>query len=233
MTRVQHRNPLLPLQGRVRQQGGQEVEDPQSPDEEEEEESGIPGVPKASQVKTGRHVTPQAKLTEHMEASGQDASADLKSRDSSDFRLLSDRLHSEDSSEEEELYTDSFTSHTTASDSTIGNLSSPLGPISSRVEELNTISKTESQFSSKIPYLEDSTPLAVCSSDSYASTDDSVFVTDSSNNVSSPISSPVTPFQEEVLGVPEGNPLKVWKGLYHNIICTVFIIIYYYYLWHY
>ena len=44
-----------------------------------------------------------------------------------------------------------------------------------------------------MPYLEDSTPLAVSSSDSHASTDDSVFITDSSNNVSSPISSPVTP----------------------------------------
>ena len=107
----------------------------------------IPGMPRVPQVKTGRrHVPPQAKPTQHMEASGQDASADMKSRDSSDFRLLSDRLHSEDSSEEEELYTDSLTSHTRASDSTIGNLSSPLGPISSRVEEPNTISKTESHI---------------------------------------------------------------------------------------
>ena len=32
-TRVLHRNLLLPLQGRVRQQGGQEVEDLQSPEE--------------------------------------------------------------------------------------------------------------------------------------------------------------------------------------------------------
>ena len=112
------------------------MKDPQSPEEEEEEEeSGITGVPKAPQVKTGRrHVSPQAKPTQHMEAPGQDASADLKSRDSSDFRLLSDRLHSKDNSEEEELYTDCLTSHTTASDTTIGNLSYPLGPISSRVE---------------------------------------------------------------------------------------------------
>ena len=51
-TRVLHQNLLLPLQGRVRQQGGQEVEDPQGPEDEEEEESGIPGVPKAPQVKT-------------------------------------------------------------------------------------------------------------------------------------------------------------------------------------
>ena len=120
------------------------MEDPQSPEEEEEEGNGIPYVPKAPQVKTWkRHVSPQAKPTLHMEASSQNASADLKSRDSSDFRLLSDRLLSEDSSEEEEVYTDSLTSHTTASDSTKGNLSSPLGPISSRVEEPNTISKTE------------------------------------------------------------------------------------------
>ena len=145
-------------------------------------------------MKTGRrHVSPQAKPIQHMETSGQDASADLKSRDSSDFRLLSDRLHSEDSSEEEELYTDSLTSQTTASDTTVGNLSSPLGPISTRMEEPNTISKAESQFSSNMPYLEDSSPLVVSSSDSHASTDDSVFVTDSSNNVSSPICSPVAP----------------------------------------
>ena len=63
-----------------------------------------------------------------MVASDQDASADLKSKGSSDFRQLSDMLHSEESGEEEELYTASLTSHTTASDSTIGNLSSPLGP---------------------------------------------------------------------------------------------------------
>ena len=87
------------------------MEDPQGPEEEEEEESGIPGVPKAPRVRTGkRHVSPQAKPTQHMEASSQDASADLKSRDSFDFRLLPERLHSEDSSEENEVYTNSLTS---------------------------------------------------------------------------------------------------------------------------
>ena len=91
-----------------------------------------------------------------MVASDQDASADLKSKGCSDFRQLSDMLHSEESSEEEELYTDSLTSHTTASDRTIGKLSFPLGHISSRVEESHAISKTESQFSSSMPYLEDS-----------------------------------------------------------------------------
>ena len=83
-----------------------------------------------------RHVSPQAKPTQHMEASAQYDSADLKSRDSSDFRLLSDRLLSEDSSEEEEVYTDSLTSHTTASDSTIGNLFSLLGPFHPELKNL-------------------------------------------------------------------------------------------------
>ena len=175
-TRVLHRNLLLPLQGRIRQPGGQEVEDLPSPEEEEDEDSGMPGVPMAPQVRTRRrHVSPQSKPTQHMVASDQDASADLKSKGSSDFRQLSDVLHNEESSDEEELYTDSLISHTTVSDSTVGNLSSPLGPISSRVENSNVISKTESQFSSNMPYLENSTSSETSPSSNHASTDDSVF----------------------------------------------------------
>ena len=92
---------MLPLQGRVRQQGGQEVEDAQGP-EEEEEDSGLPGVPKAPQVRTRkRYVSPQEKPTQHMEAS-----AYLKSKDSSDFRLLPESLLSVDSSDDDdEVYT--------------------------------------------------------------------------------------------------------------------------------
>ena len=62
-------------------------------------------------------------------------------------------------SSEDENYTNSLTSHTTASDSTIGNLTSSLEPPSSKVEAPKVISKTESQFSSSMPYLEDSTPI--------------------------------------------------------------------------
>ena len=51
-----HHNLLLPLQGRLRQQGGQEVEDPQGPEEEEEEDSGLPGMPKVPQVRTGKRL---------------------------------------------------------------------------------------------------------------------------------------------------------------------------------
>ena len=66
------------------------------------------------------------------------------------------------------------------------------------MEDPNIVSKTESQFSSSMPYLEDSTPLIVedsipliVSDDSHVSADDSVFTPDSSTNVSSPRSSPV------------------------------------------
>ena len=177
--------------------------------------SGIPGVPKAPQVRTRKtHVSPQAKAIQHMEASSQDASADLKSRDPSDFRLLSDRVLSEDSGEEDEVYTDSLTSHTTASDSTIGNLTSSLGPISSRVEEPNIVSKTESQFSSSMPYLEDSTPLVVSSSDSHVSADDSVFVSDSSNDVSSPISPDVAPIPRRSTRSTRGKPPERYGKVY-------------------
>ena len=55
-----------------------------------------------------------------MEASEQDASFDLKLK-------LPESLLTTDSSDEE-VYTESLTSHTTASDSTIGNLTSPWVP---------------------------------------------------------------------------------------------------------
>ena len=199
-TRVLHCNLLLPLQGSLRQQCGQEVEDSQGPEGEEEEGNGLPGVPKAPQVRTRkRPASPQEKPTQHMEASGQDVSVDMKSKDSSAFRLLPESLLTIESSDDE-VYTDSLTSHTTASDSTIGNLTSPLGPISSRVEGPKVDSKTESQFSSSMPYLEESTPLtpiidindnpsAIDVSDSH----DSVFVSDPSPDISNSVSSPDTP----------------------------------------
>ena len=78
-TRVLHCNLLLPLQGRIRQQGGQAVEDPLGPEEEEEEDSGLPGVPQAPQVRAGkRPASPQQKPTQPREASKQDASVNLK-----------------------------------------------------------------------------------------------------------------------------------------------------------
>ena len=80
-TMILHRNLLLPLQGRIKQLGRLEVEDLQSFDEEEDEDSGMLGVPRALQVRTRRrNVSPQSKPTQHMKASDQDASANLKSK---------------------------------------------------------------------------------------------------------------------------------------------------------
>ena len=139
-TRVLHHNILLPLQDRIRQQGGQVVEDPLGPKEEEEEDSGLPGVSQEPQVRAGkRPSSPQQKPTQHREVSRQDASVGL-SKDSSTSRMLPESLFTIESSDDE-VYTDSLTSHTTASDSTIGNLTSPLGPLLSRVEGLKQIVK--------------------------------------------------------------------------------------------
>ena len=103
------------------------MEDPLGPEEEEEEEeedSRLPGVPQAPQVKAGkRPSSPQQKPTQPREASRQDASVDL-SKDSSTSRLLPESLFTIESSDDE-VYRDSLTSHTTASDSTIGNLTPP------------------------------------------------------------------------------------------------------------
>ena len=137
------------------------------------------------QVGARRNTTPQSNPTQFVKASGKDGSADLKSKVPSDFRQLSDMLDGE-SSEEEELYTDSQTSHTIASDSTtIGNLSSPLGPTSSRVKDPSTVTQTESLFSSNMPYLEETTPSENTSTSNHTSTEDSVFVSKSNNTTPS------------------------------------------------
>ena len=118
----------------------------------------LSGAPQAPQVQAGRRpASPKLKPTQPSEVCRQDASDDL-SKDSSTSRLVPESLFTLDSSDDE-VYTDSLTSHTTASDSTIGNLTSSVEPSLSRVEAPKVISKTESQFSSSMPYLEDSTPI--------------------------------------------------------------------------
>ena len=99
---------------------------PLGPEEEEKEDSGLPSVPQAPQVKAGkRPASPQQKPTQPRKASRQDASVDL-SKDSSTSRLLPESLLTIESSDDE-VYTDSLTSHTTASDSTIGKINFPPG----------------------------------------------------------------------------------------------------------
>ena len=152
-TRVLHCNLLLPLQGRLRQSEGQVGIDTPDPEEEEEEDSGLPGVPQAPQAQTGKGpLPPQIRPTPLSEASKQDAS-DKPSRKTSSSKPVPEGFFTLDSSDDE-VYTDSLTSHTTASDSTTNNLTSFLEPSLPP----KAISKTESQFSSSMPYLEGSTP---------------------------------------------------------------------------
>ena len=192
-TRVLHHNLLLPLQGRIKQQEGQMGIDPLGPEEEEAEGSELPGVPQAPQVQAGRRpASPQLKPTQPSEASRQDTSDDL-SKDFSSSRLVPESLFTLDSSDNE-VYTDSLTSHTTTSDSIIENLTSSMEPSLSRVEAPKVISKTESQFSSSMPYLEDSTPITPSipstNGDSPSTItvcdrpDDSVFASDPSSETS-------------------------------------------------
>ena len=133
-TRVLHRNLLLPLQGRVRQQGGVKGEGISSSEDEEE---GRYKMPKVSRAPEGRHrgtTKPKASPTLQKEASVvKDTSADLESG-TSNSRLLSKQKNSsiatplsseamsgDEYSSEEEMYTDSLTFHTTASGSTIAD----------------------------------------------------------------------------------------------------------------
>ena len=126
-TRVLHHNLLLPLQGRLRQLKRQVGIDTPDPEEEEEGDSGLPDVPQAPQVQAGKGPSPsQTKPTQPSEASKQDASDDL-SKESSSSKFVPEGILSLDSSDDE-VYTDSLTSHTTASDSTTNNLTSSLEP---------------------------------------------------------------------------------------------------------
>ena len=150
-TRVLHRNILLPLQGRVRQQGGVKGEGiSSSEDEEEEGREDMPKVARVPQGRPRRTTKPKVSPTQQKEASVvKDASADVESG-TSNSRLLSKQKNSliatpsspetmsgdEDSSEEEEMYKDPLTSHTTVSDSTTTHF---LTSTASTVEDISNI----------------------------------------------------------------------------------------------
>ena len=126
---------------------------------------------------------------------------------------MSDRIDADESSEEEELYTDSLNSHTTATDSTtIGNVSCPLGPIASRVEDPSIVSQNESQFSPSMPYLWET-----IQSDN-TSTQDRVF-THHSNNLhdtqhESQITSPAPPIPRRCSRSTRGKPHERFGQIY-------------------
>ena len=216
-----HCNLLLPLQGRLRQSEGQVGIDTPDPEEEKEEDSGLPGVPQAPQVQTGKGPPPsQTKPTPPSEASKQDASDELSKKTSSS-KLVPESLFTLDSSDDE-VYTDSLTSHTTSSDSTTNNLTSLLEPSLPP----KAISKTESQFSSSMPYLEGSIPTtpripsidSVKPSSTTASDrpDDSVFTSDPSAGILYEASSPEPPMPipRRSTRRTKGKPLERYGNIY-------------------
>ena len=77
-TRVLHRNLLLPLQGRVRQQGGIKGEGISDSEDKKEGGDEMPKVAGAPQGRPRQSTKPKASPTQQ-EASGKDASADLES----------------------------------------------------------------------------------------------------------------------------------------------------------
>ena len=155
-TRVLHRNLLLPLQGSVRQQGGTKGEGISGSEYEEKGGDERSKVARTPQERPRRTIKPKPSPTQQKEASVvKDASADLKNSligTSSSPELMS---WDEDSGEEE-ICTDSLTSHTTASDSTHADL---LTSTASAVDNISRIppSVTKSQLSTVMPYLEEYT----------------------------------------------------------------------------
>ena len=128
----------------------------------------MPKVARAPQGMPRRGTKTKASPIQQKEALGKDASADLESG-ASDSRLLSkhqnhsllaapstpELMSGDEDSSQKEMYTNSLTSHTTASGSTTADL---LTSTASAVEDIfKPPSLTESQFSPDMPYLEGST----------------------------------------------------------------------------
>ena len=134
-TKVLHRNPLLPLQGRLRQEGETVGKGVTDSEEEEEEKAVTPCVARAPKGGPTNTLEPQDDLTPV----------------ESEASLITDlSFHSvEEDSNEENAY-DSLTSHTTVSSSTSADIQS--AETSTNIPH----SITESQFSTVMPYQEDS-----------------------------------------------------------------------------
>ena len=150
-TKVLHRNLLLPLHGRIRQEG-RPVEGESTDSEEEEEVRAVrPQVARA----------PRGSLTQ---PPGSPPPAEHSAASLSDHSSPESSSGEEDSNEEEEVTynTGSLTSHTTASSSSSADMLS--AEVSNRTHHKSD-SITESQFSSVMPYREDT-----------GQTSDSVFV---------------------------------------------------------
>ena len=141
-TKVLHRNLLLPLQGRLRQKGETVEEGVTDSDEEEEGRAVMSKVARAPKGSPGVTIKPQDSLTPAVPSASSLTDHSLPESISGD----------EDRNGEDEIEynTDSLTSHTTASSSTSADI------LSAEASSSIPHSITESQFSTVMPYMEDS-----------------------------------------------------------------------------
>ena len=131
----------------------------------EDEEEGGDDMPKVARAPCRRPrgtTRPKTSPCQQREVFGKDASADLSGQKTHSFLASPaspEHMSGDEDSSEDEVYTDSFTSHTTASGLTTADL---LTSSASAVEDNGhvqplDISSTESQFTPNMPYLEGST----------------------------------------------------------------------------
>ena len=217
-TWVLHRNLLLPLQGRIRQEGGMRGEGISGSEDEEEGGDKMPKVARAPRGRPRGTTRPKTSPSQQREASGKDASADLSGQKT--HSLLASpsspqHMSGDEDISKDEVYMDSFTSHTTASDSTTADLltsSASAVEDNSHVQPLN-IRPTESQFTPDIPYLEGSTQPD--------QTTDRVFTQQPSNSQSSIPSSLVPPLQRRSTRSTKGaSPVHFRKVYIHSTIVS-------------
>ena len=152
--RVHHRNLLQPLQGRIRQEGG--VEEEGSSDSEDEEQGGDEMPIARTPYRRPRGTTrPQASPTQQRDAYAVLSEQKTLSMLTSPFSP--EHMAGDEDSTDDEEYTDSLTSPTTA----IGSTTVAIPPSTAEVVADNSNlqdSPTKSQLAPKMPCLGGSTP---------------------------------------------------------------------------
>ena len=111
----------MPLQGRIRQEDGMRGVGISDSEDEVEEGDGMPNVARTRHGRPRGTIKPKASPSQQREASSKDTSADLSGQ--KPHSLLAspsspEHMSGDEDSSEDEVYTDSFTSHTAASGST-------------------------------------------------------------------------------------------------------------------
>ena len=194
----------------------------------EDEEEGGDEMPKVARIphrRPRRSTKPKASPTQQKEASGRDTSADMSGQKTHSLLAVQsspEHMSGDEDSSEEEVYTDSLKSHTTASDSTTADiLTSTADAVedNSNVQPLS-LSQTESQLIPDIPYHEGSTQPNL--------TTDSVFIqqcsdSDSSDNSQSTItlSPPMPPApRRSTRSTKDAPPVHFGKVYSHSTIIS-------------